>query len=280
MALYRYTWKAFSRELILLCSAALFCIPFYLVVIISLKSTAGAYASPFSIPTEPTLASYSGVWSSSGTGVGMGRALLNSVIITFGSLTCLLGLGSLAAYTLARRPSRLSTALYFLFVLGIIVPGQLALIPLYVALRDLHLVGTYIGMILLWTGLLMPLTVFLYTGFIRALPPDYEEAARVDGAGLFRTYVMIVFPLLRPITGTAAFILGIDIWNDFFVPVIFLSGSKNATFPLAIYSYAGEYLTQWNALFAAVVIAIAPALTFYIVAQRRVIRGFAGGLKG
>ena len=104
-----------------------------------------------------------------------------------------------------------------LFVIGIILPFQLAIIPLYVAMRHLGLVGNYLGMIVLNVGLLMPLTVFLYTGFIRALPRDYEEAARVDGAGILRIYARVVFPLLRPITGTVAVLIGIFIWNDFFI---------------------------------------------------------------
>ena len=93
-------------------------------------------------------------------------------------------------------------------------------------------------------GLLMPLTVFLYTGFIRALPRDYEESARVDGAGILRIYAKIVFPLLRPITATVAVLVGITIWNEFFVAQIFLSGSSHETVPVALYAFAGEDVGQ------------------------------------
>ena len=137
--------------------------------------------------------------------------------------------GSLCAYTIARRKGRLSNVVYILFVVGIILPFQLAIIPLFVAMLHLGLVGNYAGMILLNVGLLMPLTVFLYTGFIRALPRDYEEAARVDGAGILRTYARVVFPLLWPITGTVAVLVGIIVWNEFFVALIFLAGSHYET---------------------------------------------------
>ena len=108
------------------------------------------------------------------------------MIITLSSVVALIVLGSLCAYTIARRKGHLSDLVYILFVLGYILPFQLAIIPLYVAMRHLGLIGNYAGMIVLNIGLLMPLTVFLYTGFIRTLPRDYEEAARVDGAGILQ----------------------------------------------------------------------------------------------
>ena len=125
-------------------------------------------------------------------------------------------------------------------MVGIILPFQLAIIPLFVAMRDLGLIGNYLGMIVLNVGLLMPLTVFLYTGFIRALPRDYEEAARVDGAGILRTYARVVFPLLWPITATVAVLIGIIVWNEFFIALIFLSGSRDQTLPVALYSFVGD----------------------------------------
>jgi raffinose/stachyose/melibiose transport system permease protein len=277
MGLFRYTWKTFTREFIMLAVAFFFCLPLYLLVAISLKTDTAAFTSPLSFPSTPHFSNYRTAWN---TG-GMGRSLWNTAIITFGSVAALIAIGSLAAYALARRPSKLSNSMYVVFVIGIIFPIQLAVVPLYVALRHLHLVGTYIGMILLWTGLLMPLTVFLYTGFVRVLPKDYEEAAQVDGAGLLRTYVYVVFPLLRPITGTIAVLTGLVVWNDFFLPLIFLSGSKNTTMSVALYSsFQSGDVVRWNLLFAGAAIAILPMLAFYFLAQRQLIRGFAGGIRG
>ena len=187
---------------------------------------------------------------------------------------------SLCAYTIARRKSHLSDIVYILFVLGYILPYQLAVIPIFVAMRHLGLIGNYAGMIILNVGLLMPLTVFLYTGFIRAIPRDYEEAARVDGAGILRTYARVVFPLLRPITGTAAVLIGIIVWNEFFTALIFLGGSHYQTLTVAVYSFANGFVARWNLVFAGVAIAIAPILVFYLFAQRQLIRGFSGGVKG
>jgi raffinose/stachyose/melibiose transport system permease protein len=135
-------------------------------------------------------------------------------------------------------------------------------------------------MIVLEVGLQLPMVVFLYTGFARAMPREYEEAALMDGAGQIRVFYSVVFPLLRPVTGTVAILTGISIWNDFFNPLIFVSGTPSATLPIAIYSFVGEYASQWNVIFAAIIIALLPMLAFFLVAQRQMVKGFAGGLKG
>ena len=134
-------------------------------------------------------------------------------------------------------------------------------------------------MILLHTGLLMPLSVFLYAGFVRTIPRDYEEAAYVDGAGRFLTFTRVIFPLLLPITATVAVITGVIVWNDFFLQLIFLAGSHKQTVPVAIYGFVGEYATNWSLIFATVLLSIIPIMLFYMFAQRQLIRGFSGGIK-
>lgn len=278
VGLSRYTRLTLVREVGLVAVAVVFSVPFYLLIATALESTAQTYKTPLSFPLPPHWSNFSEAWATGGQ-AGLGRSLESSLIITVSSVAALIVLGSLCAYTIARRSGgRMSAIVYILFVLGIVLPFQLALIPLYVVMRHLGLVGTYAGMILLNVGLMMPLTVFLYTGFIRALPRDYEEAARVDGAGILRTYSRVVLPLLRPITATVAVLVGIVIWNEFFTTLIFFAGRQ--TLPVAISSFAGEYVARWNLALAGVVIAVAPALVFYLFAQRQLIRGFSGGIKG
>jgi raffinose/stachyose/melibiose transport system permease protein len=279
MGLYRYTWRTIIRELFLLFIAAAFCIPLYIVVVLSLKSPAGLYTHPLALPTDPQFSNYSAAMSGSST-VTLPRALINNVIITLSTVVLTITFGGLCAYTLARRKSKLSTGVYMLFVLGLIIPFQLGVIPLYAFLRNLGLVGTYPGIVILYVGLFLPFTVFLYTGFIRALPAEYEEAARVDGAGLFRVVFRIVLPLLAPITGTIAILVGVFTWNEFFLSVIFLSGTQNQSISVAIYGFVGQYESQWTLIFAAVVICIAPIVAFYLVAQKQLIKGFSGGIRG
>ncbi len=279
MGVSRYGPRVLLRELALILVAFFFCLPFLLLIGISLETTQQTFRDPLSLPRPLRLGNYSEAWNTGGDR-GLVHSFQSSLIITVSSVVALIVLGSICAYTIARRTGRLSNTVYVLFVMGIILPFQLAIIPVFVAMKHLGLVGSYTGMIVLNVGWLMPLTVFLYTGFIRALPRDYEEAARVDGAGILRTYVQVVLPLLWPITATVALLVGIIIWNEFFPALIFLGTSGSPTLPVALYSFVGAAGEQWNLILAGVAIAVAPILAFYVFAQRHLIKGFAGGVKG
>lgn len=276
----KYTAGTFVREVILIIVGVIFLIPLYILLVTALKDTQEVITtSPMIPPLQPTLENFGTVLQGSGSrNILLG--LWNSFLITVGSVLVLIAIGSIAAYTIARRPGRLGNAAYLTFVIGIILPFQLALIPTYIALRQIGLLGSHFGMIILYAGLLMPLTVFLYTGFARVIPRDYEEAASIDGASKLRIFLTIVFPLLAPATGTVAILTGLIVWNDFFTPLIFLSGSEATTLPVMIYSFVGENVTQWNLVFAVVVVSMIPILAFYLFAQKQFIQGFAGGTKG
>jgi raffinose/stachyose/melibiose transport system permease protein len=275
VGLHRYNRRAFARELTLLVVAAIWWVPFYFLVIISVKPDLEALSSPLTFPKEVDLGNFSTAWHDA----SLGRALVNSLVITGGSVLALIAIGSVCAYTIARRPGRMGAALYLLFVLGIILPFQLGLVPTYAVMRHLSLVGSYFGIILLYTGIWMPFSVFLYTGFVRALPKEYEEAARVDGASMLRTFRRVVFPLLRPVTGTVAIFTGLIIWNDFFLSLIFLNGTNKVPLPVAVYTFVGAFASRWNLIFAAVIVSLLPVLIFFLFAQRQLIRGFTGGIK-
>ena len=264
------------REAGLWLLALVWSIPFLFLIVISVKPTAELFTSALQLPSRINLSAYSGAWTSG----HLGQALLSSVIITGGSVLGIVVLSSAAAYTLARRVGRLSVILSLLFLIGIALPSQLGLIPIYSLFKSLHLTGTYTGLILLNVATWLPLAVFLYTGFLRQLSHEYEEAAQIDGAGPSATFTRVVFPLLRPVTGTVAILSGLLIWNDFFNPLIFLNGSGHTPLPVAVYSFVGNFATRWNFVFAAVAIALLPALLFFAFAQRQLIQGFSGGVKG
>ncbi len=186
----------------------------------------------------------------------------------------------MAAYPLARVMSKLSTTVFWIVLVGMMIPFQVALIPLYQTMRDLGLLGSLASLILFYTGSQVPFSVFLYTGFLRTLERDYEEAAALDGAGTFRTFASIVFPLLRPITGTVIILNAITVWNDFLVPLLYLSGTPQQTVTVALYAFVGQFVSNWPVVFAGLVISVAPVLLVYFLMQRQIIKGFAGGLKG
>jgi raffinose/stachyose/melibiose transport system permease protein len=277
--MFRYTKATALREAIVWIAALLTLLPFYFLVITALKPdeellTTGTSAPP----SRPTVGNFAEVLTAGGDN-NILLALLHSVVITVGSIAGLVAFGSLAAYVLARTTRRWGSAAFYLFLVAIVLPTQLGLIPLYIGARQVGLVGSLWGMVVLYVGTLMPLAVFLYAGFFRNLPRDYEEAAALDGASPARVFFRVVLPLMAPATGTVAILTGLIVWNDFFSALIFLGGSDNQTLPVSMYYYVGSLVSAWNKIFAIVIISMVPILAFYLFAQKKFIQGFAGGIK-
>jgi raffinose/stachyose/melibiose transport system permease protein len=256
--------------------AVAFLFPVYALVTLSLKDPRQIATSPLAPPTTPTFENFGNAWERA----SFGSALLNSTLITVVSVAILIAVGSFAAYFVARWQTRLGYGLYVLFLLGIVLPFQLGMIPLFTMVDDLGLLGTYQGMILFYTGIQLPFTIFLYTGFIRALPSDYADAALIDGASHLRAFTQVVFPLLRPITGTVLILNAVFVWNDFFTPLLYLGGSDHETIPVRIFSFVGQYVSDYGLVFAGLVLAALPILAIFLVLQKYVIKGFSSGLKG
>jgi raffinose/stachyose/melibiose transport system permease protein len=271
----RYSKRVFAREVVMFLVALVFVFPVYVLVNMSLRPANDA-SSPLAPVTQPTFDNFVAAWQQA----GLASALLNSAIVTVTSVVLIVAISSMAAYPLARVLSRLSTALFWLVLAGMMIPFQVALIPLYQTMRDLGLLGSLFSLILFYTGSQVPFSVFLYTGFVRTLERDYEEAAALDGAGTFRTFLSVVFPLLRPITGTVIILNAITVWNDFLVPLLYLSGTPQQTVTVALYAFVGQFVSNWPVVFAGLVISVAPVLLVYFLMQNQIIKGFAGGLKG
>ena len=272
----RYGRRTFALELGMIFVALLFLFPVYVLVTLSFKSSPEISGGGLGLPSGLETSNYSQAWSVA----HLGAALVNSTIITALGLVTLVAVGSTASYYLARKQSRMSYGLYILFLLGIILPFQLALVPLYRMVKDAGLLGSYTSMVIFYTGLQTPFTIFLYTGFLRALPREYGEAALVDGATHWQSFRRVTFPLLRPITGTVIILNAVFIWNDFLTPLIYLGGSPNETIPVVVYQFVGQYVSNWGYIFAAVVLATLPMLLLFLLLQRFVIKGFTSGLKG
>lgn len=273
--MFRYTKASFARELVMLLIALVFIFPVYVLVNMALRP-ANETSSPLVPSPQPTFDNFVAAWEQA----GLGQALLNSAVVTVSSVVLIVAISSMAAYPLARVMSKLSTTLFWVVLVGMMIPFQVALIPLYQTMRDLGLLGSVASLILFYTGSQVPFSVFLYTGFLRTLERDYEEAAALDGAGTFRTFVSIVFPLLRPITGTVIILNAITVWNDFLVPLLYLSGTPQQTVTVALYAFVGQFVSNWPVVFAGLVISVAPVLLAYFLMQKQIIKGFAGGLKG
>ncbi|GAA3880613.1 carbohydrate ABC transporter permease [Streptomyces lacrimifluminis] len=271
----RYRGRTFALELTMVAIALVVGFPVYVLVNLAVRSASDT-SSPISPTTSPTLQNFTQAWQQG----ALGGALLNSVLVTACSVAIVLAVSSLAAFPLARATARWSRGTYLGFLLGLVLPFQLASLPLYQTMRDLGLLGTPWALVLFYSGLQVPFTVFLYVGFLRALPRDFEDAALIDGCTPLQGFRYVVLPMLKPITVTVLVLNSVAVWSDFFTPLLYLSGSAQQTMPVAIAGFVGQYVTDWNLIFAALVISILPVLLVYFVLQRSIINGFAGGLKG
>jgi raffinose/stachyose/melibiose transport system permease protein len=271
----RYTWRTLTLEIVMFAAALVVAFPVYVLINLAVRSPSNL-ASPIQPTTALTLDNFSQAWTQG----ALGGALLNSIFVTGGSVAVILAVSALAAYPLARVTAKWSRNLFLLIMLGLVLPFQLAALPLYQTMRDLGLLGTPWSLILFYSGLQVPFTVFLYVGFLRAMPVDFEDAAAIDGCSHLQIFRYVVFPMLKPITVTALVLNAVSVWNDFFTPLLYLSGSAQQTIPVAIAGFVGQYVAQWNLIFAALVIGIIPVLAVYFALQRSIINGFAGGLKG
>lgn len=276
----RYTKLTALREVGLWVLAIVFLLPFYFLIAMALKPDTEIYGtSPLAWPTQVSFDSFVAAFNGQGN-ANIVQGLVNSIIMTAGSILGLVLLGALTGYVISRSTRRWSKGVYYLFLIAIVLPTQLGTVPLYIGARSIGLTGTVWGMIILYTGMLLPLSVFLYAGFFRQLGTEYEEAAAIDGASRTQIFFRIVLPLMSPATGTVAILAGLIVWNDFFTSLIFLGGSANQTLPVSMYFFIGSLVSKWNSIFAIVIISMIPILAFYLFAQKKFIQGFAGGLKG
>ncbi|MFB2554405.1 carbohydrate ABC transporter permease [Herbiconiux liangxiaofengii] len=273
--MFRYTWRTAILEAVTILAGLLFLFPIYVLVILAFKAP-GDQSPTLGLPQAPTFQNFIDAWQQG----ALAAALLNSAIVTVVTIVITVVLAAAAAYPLSRVAAGWSKVAYFAFLAGLLLPAQLALLPLYQTVRDLGLLGTLAGVILVGVGSSMPFSIFLYAGFMRSLPAEYEEAAAIDGATSFRTFWSVVFPLLRPITGTLIILTAVATWNDFLNPLLYLSGSDQKTITVSIYGFVGQFGAQWNLIFAAIIISILPILLVYFLLQRYIVQGFAGGLKG
>jgi raffinose/stachyose/melibiose transport system permease protein len=207
--------------------------------------------------------------------------LRNSLLVTVGTVSVVLLLGSMASWVFARSTSGWARLWYLVAVAGLLVPA--AIIPSIALLRAIGLQGTHAGLIVFYAAGIMSVVVFIVTGFVRGIPVELEDAARVDGCGEAGVFFRIVLPLLQPILLTAGALVTISVWTEFFGAFLILNGKAQLTLPLGLYYVSSDAVkqTNWNLVFTHVVLVSAPLLAFYFVMQRRLVHGVLGGsLKG
>jgi len=278
--MFRYTKLTAVREAFIWVVTLIWLLPFYFLFATAFKTDQEALTtSAIAPPSSFDFGAFIEVLTTGGRN-SIPLSILNSILITAGAIVGLILFGSIAAYVITRRTRAWTNLTFYLVLIAIILPAQLGTVPLYIGARTVGLTGSAIGMILLWIGILLPLSVFLYASFFRGLTTEYEEAAVIDGASPTQAFFRVVLPLMAPATGTVAILAGLIVWNDFFNSLIFLGGSTTQTLPVAMYTYVGGLVSAWNKIFAVVIISMVPILLFYMFAQKKFIQGFGGGLKG
>lgn len=223
------------------------------------------------------------VWTSTNTQYQ--QAFVNSIIITTGSLIAIVVASSMAAWVLVRTKTKVSNLIFLLFVVAMIIPFQVVMIPLvswFRTLRDvtgIPFLRSHFGMIFAYVGFGAPLSIFMYHGFMKSIPYELEEAAEIDGCNKVQTFIYIVFPILKPITITIMLLNGIWIWNDFLLPLLIVGkGTPFQTVPLAIVNYVGAFVAEYQFLLSAVLIAMIPVIILFLFAQKYIIKGMVAGL--
>jgi raffinose/stachyose/melibiose transport system permease protein len=252
-------------------------LPFYFMVQSGFKKQFELLSNPFwKLPQEWTLENYRTVLEGPFL-----RALLNSVLVVSVSVTLILLVGSMAAFAFARMDFRLNRPLFAAVIAGLAIPAHVTLIPVYLLTTRMGLYDTLGALIGPYVAFNLPLAIFILTEFMRLIPRELEEAARLDGAGTLAFYWRVALPLARPGIATVCIYSAVALWNEFVFAYVLTSSPSRRTLPLAIWDYQGQYTANIPLIMAVLSLSALPLILIYIVAQERVISGMmAGALKG
>lgn len=248
-------------------------VPVYYIVVTSLRRQRGFYDSnPLAIPAHPTLDNYLLVLRN-----GFPRYLANSAVVTLGTVILTVAVSLTAAYFVVRSRTRFSEYTYRAFLLGLAIPLQATIIPIYYLITRIHLYDTLLAVILPSTAFAIPLTVIILANFLRDVPAELFESMRVDGAGHWRILWSLVLPLVRPAVITVAVYDGLTVWNGFLFPLILTQSSDQRVLPMALWAFQGQFRVNIPAVLAAVVLSTLPILALYILGRRYLVAGLTAG---
>ncbi|MGV8855240.1 MAG: carbohydrate ABC transporter permease [Devosia sp.] len=260
-------------QIILIANTIIMLAPIVIMVFSAFKTTPQIFQSPFAIPDFAQVANFIKIWNQT----NFLRYLMNSFVVTGASMVLILTLGTMAAYAIGRYQFTGSGFILMFFLAGLTLPLKLAIIPLFILMRDLSILNNQLSLIFVYTAMGLPTTVFIMTGFIRTLPNELEDAARMDGASEARIMWSIMLPLVRPAMVIAAIQNVVPIWNDFFFPLVFIQNDSLKTLPQGLTTFMGEYTTDWGVLFSGLTLSAAPIIVIYILLSKQFIAGMTSG---
>jgi raffinose/stachyose/melibiose transport system permease protein len=270
----RQSLRAFAPHLILIGYMLIALFPIYMIIMNSFKERNAIFGAPFQLPNAETfsLVGYETVLQRA----DFATNFMNSIIVTAVSLVLTLLIGAMAAYALAEYRFLGNTLLALYLSIGIMIPIRLGTVGILNMMVALSLVNTLTGLILVYIAQALPLTIFILTSFMRQVPTELKDAARIDGASEYRIFWLIV-PLIRPALGAIGIFTMIPIWNDLWFPLILAPSEKTATVTLGVQQFLGQFVSDWNAVLSSLTLAMVPVLIFYFIFSRQMIRSITAG---
>ncbi len=273
MSRERYLPTLLVVELLAVAVALVFLAPFYFVIANSVKPFGEIIQNAASFPETFHYQNYIRAWEQ----VRFAQVLMNSVIVSTFSIAGMVLLGAMAAWRMVRRPHLLSRILFILFVAAMVIPFQSVMIPMVKVARVLGIINTRPGVIMIYFGFGMPLTVFLLHGFVKGVPRELEESAYIDGCTTMQSFVHIVLPMLRVMIVTVIILQALWIWNDFLLPALVLFSRNLHTIPLGIFRFFGQHMDRWDSALATLTMGMFPVILLFLFLQKYIIRGVAAG---
>jgi len=284
---------ALLLEIVAVILFIIYMLPFALIIINSSKPSLKIIMDPLSFPTSSSQLITNIKLVLESPNVRYASSFISTLIITLVSVALLVLISSMAAWVLVRTKTKLSGAVFMVFVAAMVIPFQVVMFPLITWFHlievklglfetDFRLLQNYPGIIFAYLGFGSSLSIFLFHGFIKSIPLELEEAATIDGCTKPETFFKIVFPILTPITVTVIILNGIWIWNDFLLPLLVLgSGNMVQTLPLAVAGFVGSFVKKWDLILTATLMTMLPVVIVFLVLQKYIIKGMVeGSVKG
>ncbi|PZN09138.1 MAG: thiamine ABC transporter ATP-binding protein [Bacillota bacterium] len=264
------------RALVALVISGVMLFPVVATAVNGLKNSGQLLVNPFGLPSPPQWANYTGIL----TGDSFWRMLWNSVVVMVGTVVLSLLAASMAAFVLARVPFAGRRLLFRYLNMGLLFPITVAVLPLYLLLRNVGLLDNLWGVVLPQVAFSLPMNTLIIRDFMRSLPNELQEAAIIDGCSWFTLFWRIVLPLSQPVLAAVAALTMVSSWNAFLLPLLVINTESKWTLPLGMMQFQGQYSTEWGLVMAFVTLGILPTIGFYLLAQRHLISGLtAGALK-
>ena len=271
---HKYRLGSILLQVLITIVAIAYLIPSLIVFLYAFKSQQETSKSfPLSLPTHLEWANFGKALEA----LNFWQSLGNTTLLTASSVVLIILLSSMAAYAIARGATKFFNSAYVFFIAGILIPYQVIFVPMFTLGSNLGFINNFVGVIFLYVATNLPFAVFVTAGFMKTIPKEVEEAAAIDGCSVLRTFWLIVLPMLRPVAAALTIILSLQIWNDYLMPLLFLSENNMKTLTVMQSQLFSAFSTDFNTGFAGIILSSLPILLLFIFMQKHFVKGITMG---